>query len=70
MLFAFDLERQAILLVGGDKSSDWGGWYDKNIPISDDRFDEHQASLEMKTTKKQSSVKPAKSPQTRARKRR
>ncbi len=70
VLFAFDLERQAILLVGGDKSSDWGGWYDKNIPISDDRFDEHQASLEMKTTKKQSSVKPAKSPQTRARKRR
>lgn len=27
MLFAFDLRREAILLVGGDKSGDWGGWY-------------------------------------------
>lgn len=45
VLFAFDLERQAILLVGGDKSSDWKGWYVRNIPIADDRFDEHQARL-------------------------
>jgi hypothetical protein len=27
VLFAFDLERQAILLVGGDKSDNWAGWY-------------------------------------------
>lgn len=45
VLFAFDLEREAILLVGGDKSGDWKGWYDVNIPIADDRFDEHQAIL-------------------------
>jgi hypothetical protein len=45
VLFAFDLEREAILLVGGDKSDDWKGWYDANIPIADDRFDEHQAEL-------------------------
>lgn len=46
VLFAFDRERRAILLVGGDKRDDWSGWYDANIPIADDRFDEHQAKLE------------------------
>lgn len=45
VLFAFDIERRAILLVGGDKSRDWWGWYPANIPIADDRFDEHQSSL-------------------------
>jgi hypothetical protein len=45
VLFAFDRQRKAILLVGGDKSGDWGGWYRRNVPIADDRFDEHQATL-------------------------
>jgi hypothetical protein len=45
VLFAFDMERQAILLVGGDKSADWVGWYETNIPIADDRFDEHQRTI-------------------------
>lgn len=48
VLFAFDKKRRAILLVGGDKSGDWSGWYDVNIPIADDRFDEHQAGLKDK----------------------
>ncbi|WP_336659786.1 type II toxin-antitoxin system RelE/ParE family toxin [Leucobacter sp. USHLN153] len=41
VLFAFDPERAAILLVAGDKSGDWRGWYRKNIPLADDIFDEH-----------------------------
>ncbi len=45
VLFAFDRRRNAILLVGGDKSGDWRGWYRRNVPIADDRFDEHQAAL-------------------------
>ncbi len=45
ILFAFDRERRAILLVGGDKSDDWQGWYMTHIPIADDRFDQHQAAL-------------------------
>jgi hypothetical protein len=45
VLFAFDRRRQAILLVGGDKSSDWRGWYRRNLPVADDRFDEHQAAI-------------------------
>lgn len=50
VLFAFDLDREAILLVGGDKSDDWSGWYETNIPIADDRFDDHQAKLKAKRT--------------------
>jgi len=45
VLFAFDAQRQAILLLGGDKSGNWSGWYDMNIPIADQRFSEHQATL-------------------------
>jgi len=63
VLFAFDLKREAILLVGGDKSDDWSGWYETNIPIADDRFDEHQKRLRAKkaTTKKQTTTtKPKK----------
>ena len=32
VLFAFDRLRTAILLIGGDKSRDWRGWYRTNIP--------------------------------------
>jgi hypothetical protein len=39
------MERQTILLVGGDKSDDWTGWYKVNIPIANDRFDEHQDKI-------------------------
>jgi len=45
VLFAFDKVRKAILLIGGDKSDDWTGWYATNIPIADDRFDRHQAKI-------------------------
>ena len=45
VLFAFDKARKAILLVGGDKSADWDGWYRKNIPVADRRLDEHQAAI-------------------------
>ncbi len=39
ILFAFDPDRQAILLVAGDKAGSWKRWYEVNIPIADDRFD-------------------------------
>lgn len=51
------MEREAILLVGGDKSGDWTGWYEKNIHVTDDRFDEHQAKLKAKTVEKRSKSK-------------
>lgn len=38
ILFAFDPQRQAILLVAGDKASSWTRWYTRNIPIAEDRY--------------------------------
>jgi hypothetical protein len=40
-LFAFDPERRALVLLGGDKTDDWVGWYQRNIPIADDLFDDY-----------------------------
>ena len=44
-LFAFDRRRRAIFLVAGDKAGNWNHWYKTNIPIADDRFDEHLNKL-------------------------
>lgn len=41
VLFAFDPRRNAILLIGGDKSGQWKQWYQKAIPLADDLYDEH-----------------------------
>lgn len=40
ILFIFDPERRAVLLVAGDKAGDWRRWYDRNIPVADRRYDE------------------------------
>ena len=45
ILFAFDIERHAVLLVAGDKSRSWKTWYEANIPVADDRLDEHTSKL-------------------------
>lgn len=45
VLFAFDTRREAILLLGGDKSGSWKSWYATNVPIADDRLDAHEQSL-------------------------
>ncbi len=29
------------MLLGGDKRDDWSGWYERNIPVADDLYDEH-----------------------------
>jgi hypothetical protein len=41
MLFAFDPDREAVVLVAGDKSGRWESWYREAIPLADRRFDEH-----------------------------
>jgi len=45
ILFAFDPKRRAILLLAGDKQGAWAKWYDKFIPVADDRYDEHLEQL-------------------------
>jgi hypothetical protein len=29
------------VLLGGDKRADWTGWYELNIPIADDLYDDY-----------------------------
>jgi len=41
ILFAFDPQRRAILLVAGDKAGDWSDWYKSNVPIADARLNRH-----------------------------
>jgi hypothetical protein len=44
VLYAFDPRRAAILLIGGDKTSD-DRWYDTNVPLADELYDRHIAAL-------------------------
>ena len=48
VLFAFDPERRAILLVAGNKAGNWTKWYTANILLADDRFSEYLEQLERK----------------------
>lgn len=45
ILFAFDPRRTAILLLGRSKTNRWTAFYDRNVPIADDLYDEHLAEL-------------------------
>jgi hypothetical protein len=40
-LFAFDPRRRAIVLLGGDKTDDWDGWYERNVPTADEMYDDY-----------------------------
>lgn len=48
VLFCFDPERTAILLVGGDKAGNWSGWYRSAVPLADVRYDAHLDELKAK----------------------
>ncbi len=37
--------RIAVLLVAGDKAGKWDSWYQDNIPIADELFDQHLTRL-------------------------
>jgi len=45
VLYAFDPNRTAILLIGGDKTGN-PGWYNQFVPIADDLFDKHLKGIE------------------------
>ena len=38
VLFAFDPRRQAVLLIGGDKTGSWNDWYEEAVPEADRRY--------------------------------
>ncbi|GLY01544.1 MULTISPECIES: type II toxin-antitoxin system RelE/ParE family toxin [Actinoplanes] len=41
LLFVFDVQREAVILVGGDKAGHWNRWYKENIPIAESRYEEY-----------------------------
>ncbi len=45
ILFAFDPVRRAVLLVAGDKAGNWRGWYERSIPLAEERYREHITDL-------------------------
>lgn len=45
VLYAFDPLRNAVLLIGGDKTGN-DRWYDENVPIADRLYDEHLKQIE------------------------
>lgn len=44
VFYAFDPRRSAILLIGGDKTGN-DRFYEEMIPVTDDLYDQHIASL-------------------------
>ncbi len=46
MLFVFDPEREAIILVAGDKSGRWSDWYRDSIPVAEMRYADFLAERE------------------------
>jgi hypothetical protein len=38
LLFVFDADREAIVLVAGDKAGQWNRWYAGAIPLAEERY--------------------------------
>ena len=47
MLFVFDAERRAIILVAGDKSGRWAQWYTRNVPLAELRYGQYTDSRKL-----------------------
>jgi len=45
ILFVFDPRRTAILLLGGSKTNDWRGWYERSIPEAERLYGMYLAEL-------------------------
>ncbi|MEY9965070.1 hypothetical protein ABIA33_003112 [Streptacidiphilus sp. MAP12-16] len=46
LLFIFDPKRQAVFLVGGDKSRNWSGWYRSAIAQAEQAYEQHLKRVE------------------------
>jgi len=47
ILFAFDPQRRAVLLVAGDKAGRWNRWYDQAIPLAERRYQEYLGEVNL-----------------------
>lgn len=48
ILFILDPERNAVLLVAGDKAGQWSQWYRRSIPLAEVRYMQWLAYLEQR----------------------
>jgi hypothetical protein len=46
IIFAFDPDRSALLLLGGDKAGSWDRWYRDNIPLAEQLYSDYTADEE------------------------
>lgn len=44
ILFMLDPSRQAVRLIAGDKRGAWNSWYQKAVPVADNRYDDWRSS--------------------------
>lgn len=45
VLFAFDSNRNAVMLVGGDKSGKWSRWYPQQVRLAERLLGDHERSI-------------------------
>jgi len=45
ILYAFDSNREPVMLVGGDKQGNWKGWYRPNIARAERLYLEHERRI-------------------------
>jgi hypothetical protein len=45
VLFAFDPNRQAVMLVGGNKTGSWNRWYRQQVPVAERHYADHLRSI-------------------------
>ena len=55
VLYIFDPRRVALLLVGGDKTGD-DRWYEKNVPLADQIYDNYLVEMEEEDNAKDDKV--------------
>jgi hypothetical protein len=55
VLYIFDPRRVALLLLGGDKTGD-GRWYEKNVPLADQIYDNYLAGMEEENNAKDDKI--------------
>jgi len=48
LLFVFDVEREAVILVAGDKAGQWNRWYRENIPVAEERYEHYTVERKSK----------------------
>jgi hypothetical protein len=45
VLFAFDSNQNAVMLVGGDKTGKWNRWYPQKIALAERLYADHERSI-------------------------